>query len=82
VAYLLPIDTGLDALPVILLTQDEVAAVARGQYVRPAAGLPPDAAHYRLTGPDGTLVAIASRSDGRLAPDKVFVAPATALLAG
>ena len=33
------------------LTVDEVAAVARGQFVRPAAGLPGGADHYRLAGP-------------------------------
>lgn len=75
---LLPIDSGLDALPRVALTGDEVAAIARGQFVTPAAGLPDRADHYRLTGPDGTLVAIASAEGGRLAPDKVFVAPAPA----
>ena len=30
-----PLDTGLDAFPVVTLTADEVAAVARGQFVRP-----------------------------------------------
>ena len=38
--HLLPLDTGLDAFPVVTLTDDETAAVARGQFVRPAAGLP------------------------------------------
>jgi tRNA pseudouridine 55 synthase len=71
-----PLDTGLEAFPVVTLTPDEVAAVARGQFVRPAGGLPAPADHYRLQDPAGTLVAIASASSGRLAPDKVFVAPA------
>ena len=57
------------------LTGDEVAAIARGQFVRPTGGLPGPADHYRLTDPDGTLVAIASAEGGRLAPDKVFIAP-------
>jgi len=74
--FLRPLDTGLDAFPVVTLAADEVAAVARGQFVRPAAGLPAPADHYRLRDPDGTLVAIATASAGRLAPDKVFVAPA------
>ena len=47
--------------------------MARGQFVRPAAGVPAGADHYRLLGPGGSLVAIASGSAGRLAPDKVFV---------
>jgi hypothetical protein len=61
---------------VVDLTTDEVVAIARGQFVRPAAGLPAAAAHVRLRDPGGTLVAIASAEAGRLAPDKVFVAPA------
>ncbi len=70
-----PLDTGLDAFPVVTLTADEVAAVARGQFVRPAGGLPGPAEHYRLRDAGGTLVAIATATGGRLAPDKVFVAP-------
>jgi tRNA pseudouridine55 synthase len=72
--FLKPIDTGLEALPVVSLTEDEVAAIAKGQYVRPAGGVPPGGEHYRLRAPGGALVAIASASSGRLAPDKVFVA--------
>ena len=69
-----PIDLGLDAFPEVTLTTDEVLAVARGQFVRPAGGLPGPADRYRLRDPGGALVAIASASAGRLAPDKVFVA--------
>ncbi len=79
VPMLLPIDAGLDAFPLVALTEEEVAAVARGQFVRPSAGLPPATDRYRLRGPDGSLVAIASASAGRLAPDKVFVAPRPAV---
>ena len=74
--YLRPVDAGLDALPDIVLTDPEVAAIAKGQYVRPAIGIPTVANHYRLRAPDGALVGIASAAGGRLAPDKVFVAPA------
>lgn len=74
-----PIDTGLDRFPVVELTADEVAAVARGQFVRPGTDVPAGASHYRLRAPDGTLVAIAIPSSyGRLMPDKVLVAPAAA----
>ena len=73
--FLKPIDTGLEALPIVSLTEGEVAAIAKGQYVRPAGGVPPGSEHYRLRAPGGALVAIASASSGRLAPDKVFVAP-------
>ena len=82
VPFLRPIDAGLDAFPTVPLDADEVAAVARGQFVRPSAGVPVIADHYRLFGPDGSLVAIASGSGGRLAPDKVFVAPAAAVPVG
>jgi tRNA pseudouridine55 synthase len=75
-----PIDAGLEALPEITLTPEETRQVARGQFVRPTAGLSEAAELYRLRDPDGTLVAIASRSGtNRLAPDKVFVSPAPAV---
>ncbi len=74
-----PIDAGLEAFPEVVLTAEETTAVARGQFVSPAAGLPGPSEHFRLRGPDGTLVAIASSSGGRLAPDKVFVAPTPAV---
>jgi tRNA pseudouridine55 synthase len=73
-----PIDAGLDAFPVVVLNETEVAAVAKGQYVRPAAGLPAAADQYRLTDGEGRLVAIASAAAGRLAPDKVFISPTSA----
>jgi tRNA pseudouridine55 synthase len=75
-AILRPIDDGLESFPVIDLSEGELAAVARGQYVRPAVGIPSPAAHYRLRSPDGGLAAIASADGTRLAPDKVFVTPA------
>jgi tRNA pseudouridine55 synthase len=75
IPLLLPIDFGLDAFPIVALTPDDAAAIARGQYVRPAGGLPAPADRYRLQDPAGSLIAIASASGGRLAPDKVFVAP-------
>lgn len=77
VPLLRPIDAGLDAIPIVPLTAEEVAAIAKGQYVRPSGGLPARAEHYRLQDPDGRLVAIATAAAGRLAPDKVFVAPGT-----
>jgi len=74
-AMLRPIDDGLDGFPVIDLTETELAAVARGQFVRPIAGIPSPAEHYRLRGPDGRLAAIASADGTRLSPAKVFVSP-------
>lgn len=75
VPLLRPIDAGLEALPIVRLSEVEVAAIARGQFIRPAEALPQPADHYRLQDPAGALVAIATASAGRLAPDKVFVAP-------
>lgn len=71
--HVLPVDAGLDSFPVVRLTAAEVQAVARGQFVRPQAGIPGPAERYRLLGPDDVLVAIAARQGDRLAPDKVFV---------
>jgi tRNA pseudouridine55 synthase len=72
-----PIDTGLERFPEIALTPAEIEAVARGQFIRPEAGFEPGAERYRLRGPDGALAALAIEAPGgRLAPDKVLVAPA------
>lgn len=75
VPFLQPIDSGLEHLPIVRLSAAEVAAIAKGQFVRPAAGLSEPADHYRLQDPGGVLVAIATATAGRLAPDKVFVSP-------
>ncbi len=70
-----PVDSGLDRFPDIALTPAEVAAVARGQYIRPEAGFAAGAERYRLRAPSGALAAIATDAgSGRLAPDKVLVA--------
>ncbi len=69
-----PIDHGLERFPAVALTTAEIAAVARGQYVRPSAGFEPGAERYRLLAPSGALAAIATDAGtGRLAPDKVLV---------
>jgi len=78
-ALLLPPDAGLDELPEITVTDDDVRAIARGQFVRPRAvdltGLSAAVASgpIRIRDGDGRLVAIATLTDGRLAPDKVLV---------
>ena len=61
VPLLRPIDDGLDRFPVVELTIAEVAAVSRGQFIRPEAGFPGDAGTYRLRAPSGALVALADR---------------------
>lgn len=71
-----PLDAGLERLPRVVLTDAEVAAAARGQFVRPVAGLP------RLARPEdraiavdvtGRIVAVVGLRGGRLVPDKVLV---------
>jgi len=75
-ALLKPIDAGLERFPDVPITETELEAVARGQFVRTAAGFPGGAERYRLRAPDGTLAAIATDAGaGRLAPDKVLVEP-------
>ena len=75
VPLLRPVDAGLDRFPDVALTVEETAAVARGQFVRPAVGFEPGADRYRLRTPDGVLAAIAVEAPGgRLAPDKVLIA--------
>jgi tRNA pseudouridine55 synthase len=74
VPLLRPIDAGLDRFPRVELDEGEVDSVAQGQYVKPTAGIPATADHYRLVDPSGRLVAIAiPAGGGRLAPDKVLV---------
>jgi len=71
-----PIDFGLERFPEVNLAPDELDAVARGQFIRPAAGFEAGAERYRLRSPDGALAAIAIEAPGgRLAPDKVLVTP-------
>lgn len=69
-----PVDDGLDRFPEVMLSAAEVAAVSRGQFVKPAAGFVAAGDRYRLRAPSGALVAIATDAGhGRLAPDKVLV---------
>jgi len=74
VPLLCPLDDGLDRFPAVSLTAAEVAAVARGQFVRPESGFTVGSERYRLFTPGGVLAAIATDAGtGRLAPDKVLV---------
>lgn len=74
IPLLLPIDAGLDRFPDVVLTASELAAVSKGQFVRPAAGFSAGAERYRLRAASGALVGIATDAGtGRLAPDKVLV---------
>ncbi len=78
IPLLRPLDQGLERFPSVTLTAAEVAAVSRGQFVRPAAGFAAGADRYRLVAPSGALAAIATDAGtGRLAPDKVLVSAET-----
>lgn len=82
---LLPPDTGLEALPAITMPPEEMAALARGQVVRPRgevasevavrAPQAPRGTPWRVIDAAGRLAAIARLEGGRLHPEKVFVAP-------
>ena len=77
VSLLLPLDAGLEDLPRVTLSETEVVAVGRGQFVRPAAALPRIEPGEHLIAVDETarIVAIGGIRDGRFAPDKVLVEP-------
>jgi tRNA pseudouridine55 synthase len=72
-SLLLPIDAGLESLPELVISDDDVTAISRGQFIR--AELPPGDPETPIRVRDGAgrLVAIATVRDGRLAPDKVLV---------
>jgi tRNA pseudouridine55 synthase len=73
-ALLLPPDAGLEALPTLVLTPDEVRAVSRGQFIRPRAAVPSaDAGPIRLRDEAGHLVGVGVVRDRRLVPEKVLV---------
>jgi tRNA pseudouridine55 synthase len=75
-SLLRPIDAGLDDLPAVVLSETDLPAVVRGQVVRaPASVREAGDRPIRLLDPDGRLVGFATLRDGRLAPDKVLVAP-------
>ncbi len=71
---LLPIDSWLD-LASIQLTDDELKAVVRGQFIRPSAGMagPASERPVRLLAPGGELVGFGRWDGTRVMPDKVLV---------
>ncbi|MEO8230155.1 MAG: tRNA pseudouridine(55) synthase TruB [Chloroflexota bacterium] len=75
VSLLLPLDTGLEALPRVTLSEAEVVAVGRGQFVRPEAALPriPPGEHLIAVDENARIVAVGGIRDGRFHPDKVLV---------
>lgn len=75
---LLPADTGLEAFPALQLAADDLAALARGQVVRPHGVTVAEAGpagRLRILDDDGALAAIAHLEHGRLHPEKVFRVP-------
>jgi tRNA pseudouridine55 synthase len=73
-ALLLPPDTGLDAIPAVLLAATEIADAFQGRFVRPAAGVAdaPEGAAIRLVDPEGMIIGMGRREGPRVAPTKMF----------
>ncbi len=73
-AMLLPADTGLDALPAVSLTQEEIADAHLGRFVRPSGGLrgAVDGLPLRLVDAAGTVVGMGRREGTRVAPTKIL----------
>lgn len=71
---LLPSDTGLEALPAVSLTTEEIADANQGRYVRPRAGLrdTPDGVPLRLLDAGGAIVGMGRRDGARIAPTKIL----------
>ena len=85
-SLLLSVDAGLDELPELVVTDEEVHAIARGQFVRPksaesvALSAAASDGPIRIRDAAGRLIAIATLTEGRLAPDKVLIdSPAAAV---
>ncbi len=73
-ALLLRPDTGLEALPAVSLTADEIADAAQGRFVRPAAGLrgTDEGTPLRLLDAAGLIVGMGRREGTRIAPTKIL----------
>ncbi len=71
---LLPIDTGLEAMPAVALTDAEIADAALGRFVRPAAGVTnaEEGVALRLLNAAGVLVGLGRREGARIAPTKIL----------
>jgi tRNA pseudouridine55 synthase len=71
---LLPADTGLDEIPAVSLTPEEISDAHQGRFVRPAAGLrgAPDGLPLRLVDAAGSIVGMGRREGARIAPTKIL----------
>jgi tRNA pseudouridine55 synthase len=70
---LLPMDTGLESLPVLRVNATDLASLARGQHLRRSHEATDDQI-VRVVDESGALVAIARTGAGVVRPEKVFVA--------
>jgi tRNA pseudouridine55 synthase len=73
-ALLLAADVGLDSLPSVSLTADEIADANQGRFVRPAAGLrgTEEGTPLRLVDAGGAIIGIGRREGTRVAPTKIL----------
>ena len=73
-SLLKPIDAGLD-LVALMLSDEELRAVVRGQFIRPLAGVPgaADERPIRLLSSAGELVGFGRWDGTRVMPDKVLI---------
>jgi tRNA pseudouridine55 synthase len=73
-ALLLPGDSGLDAMPAVVLTDREIVDALQGRFVRPAAGLrgTPEDEPLRLIDGTGVIVGMGRRDGTRIAPTKML----------
>jgi len=72
---LLPMDTGLESYPVLMVGAQDLTNLARGQQLRRTHEAP-DTGLVRVVDEAGRLVAIARSEDGMIKPEKVFVSAA------
>jgi len=72
-ALLRPVDAGLESMAEHAVTDDELVAISRGQFIRVPDLRAEEGAPIRIRDGRGRLVAIAILQGGRLAPDKVLV---------
>jgi tRNA pseudouridine55 synthase len=71
---LLPIDTGLDELPIVRIERGQAESLVAGQAVRVSEALSGDGRPVRVVDPAGRLIAIGGWTPaGRLRPRKVLV---------
>jgi tRNA pseudouridine55 synthase len=73
-ALLLPADVGLETLPTVALTGDEIVDATQGRFVRPAAGLrgTEEGTPLRLVDAGGAIIGIGRREGTRVAPMKIL----------